>query len=187
MGSTQVRTLLDVTSYNKNMMPPIPENCPEDNTSPHPMTSLARRISFDVVEIREYKRILSDNPATSSGPPVGLGWDYSPEDTIILDLETYESYQCDARRSKRELAIPSEVRHEMLLDEGYSRQEIAKVVREIRKIRERRNISFHHKKYDPIAERVETVKRGVKGIIPGSKKLECFHSVVLRQMTSKGA
>jgi hypothetical protein len=162
----------------------IHEKCAEDtDTGRHSMRSLERKISFDVVEIREYKRILSDNPATSSGPPVGLGWEYYPEDTIILDIDTYESYQCGARRSKPQLVIPSEVRYEMLLDEGYSSKEIAKVVRETRKIQERRNISFHHKKYDSIAERVETLKRGVKGIIPAKK----LHSIVLRQMTSKSA
>lgn len=176
------------------MMSPIHESCSLDTTTSLDPTSLTRRISFDVVEIREYNRILSDNPATTNGPPVGLGWEYSPEDTVRIDLETYESYQSNARRSKRQLAIPSEVRQEMLLAEGYSFGEIAKTVREIRKIRERRNISFHHMKYDPIAERVETLKRGVKGIIPGKslipgmkrKKLES-PAPVLVQVTSQGA
>ena len=165
----------------------------QDDSCPDP-TKPTRKISFDCVEIREYNRILSDNPATTNGPPVGLGWNYSPEDTLRIDLETYESYQSNARRSKRQLAIPSQVRQEMLLEEGYSRGEIARTVREIRKIREQRNVSFHHIKYDPIAERVESLKRGVKGIIPGkrilpgmkSKKLES-PSPSLVQFSSKGA
>lgn len=119
-----------------------------------------RHVSFNAVEIREYNRILSDNPATSSGPPIGIGWIFLPEDTIILDVDTYESFRdSDGRRCKRELVMPSVVRQEMLREEGYSREEIAKVCRETRKIRERRNISFHHMKYDPIAERVETFRR----------------------------
>jgi hypothetical protein len=183
-------------------MAPIPENCSDDIcTSSVPTKGLVRRISFDVVEIREYNRILADHPATSNGPPIGLGWNYSPEDTLIIDLETYESYQSDTRRSKRQLVIPSEVRQDMLLAEGYSPSQIAKTVREIRKIRERRNISFHHMKYDPIAERVETLKRGMKsGIcvvprIPGSpgkskSKLGMTHKdsmILLHQVTSPGA
>lgn len=163
-------------------MPPFSR---EDLSSSDP-TGLTRRISFDVVEIREYNRILSDNPATTSGPPVGLGWKYSPDETIKIDLETYESYQCNARRSKRELAIPSYVREEMLLEEGYSRGEIAKTVRQIRKIREKRNVSFHHIKYDPIAERVESIKRGVKCIIPGKSIIPGVPSA-LKEVTSKGA
>mmetsp|Transcript_16041 Transcript_16041/g.22758 ORF Transcript_16041/g.22758 Transcript_16041/m.22758 type:complete len:171 (+) Transcript_16041:83-595(+) len=168
-----------------------PNYSQQDDPCPDP-TRPKRRISFNIVEIREYNRILSDNPATTNGPPVGLGWNYSPEDTLRIDLETYESFQCNARRSKRQLAIPSQVRQEMLLEEGYSRGEIARTVREIRKIREQRNVSFHHIKYDPIAEKVESLKRGVKGIIPGkrilpgmkSKKLE---SPSLVQFSSKGA
>lgn len=169
-------------------MPPFSREEPSSDVDP---TSPTRRISFDVVEIREYNRILSDNPATSKGPPVGLGWNYSPDETIKIDLETYESYQCNARRSKRELAIPSQVREEMLLEEGYSRLEIAKTVREVRKIREKRNVSFHHIKYDPIAERVESLKRGVKGFIPGKGNIPGMKSkrpsVQLVQVTSKGA
>jgi len=130
----------------------------DENSTP----AIERRVSFDAVEIREYNRILTDNPATSNGPPIGLGWVYFPEDTITLDLDTYESYQCDLRRSRRELTIPSVVREEILLSEGYTRSEIAKVVRETRKIRERRNISFHHQKYDKIDERVEELKRAIK-------------------------
>ena len=171
-------------------MSTILEKCSEEG--------LVRRISFDVVEIREYNRILADHPATSNGPPIGLGWNYSPEDTLIIDLETYESYQSDTRRSKRQLVIPSEVRQDMLLAEGYSPSQIAKTVREIRKIRERRNISFHHMKYDPIAERIETLKRGMKRVvprIPGSpgkskSKLGMTHKdsmILLHQVTSPGA
>ena len=99
-------------------MSTILEKCSEEG--------LVRRISFDVVEIREYNRILADHPATSNGPPIGLGWNYSPEDTLIIDLETYESYQSDTRRSKRQLVIPSEMRQDMLLAEGYSPSQIAK-------------------------------------------------------------
>ena len=164
-------------NHTANMSPPN-ENNPN---------GMKRRISFDHVEIREYNRILCDNPATTVGPPVGLGWKYSEEDTITIDLDKYESIQSDARRNKRQLVIPSEVRQEMLLEEGYSRWEIASTVREIRKIRERRNISYHHMKYDPIAERMESIKRGVWHIIPGRRNKKMGSPLKLVQISSKGA
>ncbi len=34
-------------------------------------SSRAKRVRFDVVEIRDYERIAGDNPCCSSGPPIG--------------------------------------------------------------------------------------------------------------------
>ena len=66
-----------------------------------------KQIRFGNVEFREYTRRLSDNPSTSSGPPIGIGWDFNPEDTISIDLEVYEDDREGSRRTKRELAIPA--------------------------------------------------------------------------------
>lgn len=33
--------------------------------------SRAKKVRFDIVEIRNYERIASDNPCCSSGPPIG--------------------------------------------------------------------------------------------------------------------
>mmetsp|Transcript_34497 Transcript_34497/g.83484 ORF Transcript_34497/g.83484 Transcript_34497/m.83484 type:complete len:236 (+) Transcript_34497:38-745(+) len=123
-------------------------------------------VRFDIVEFREYPRALSDNPSTSSGPPIGIGWRYDPNDTIVLDLDSYECDRVDNRRTKRELAIPANIREDMLREAGYSRNEITKVVRQARKDKERRHVSFHQQKFDPILERVEIVKHGVRRIIP---------------------
>ena len=66
-----------------------------------------KQIRFGNVEFREYTRRLSDNPSTSSGPPIGIGWQFNPEDTISIDLEVYEDDREGSRRTKRELAIPA--------------------------------------------------------------------------------
>ena len=39
-------------------------------------TEKKKKVSFDAVEIREYSVVLSDNPATRSGPSLEIGWEY---------------------------------------------------------------------------------------------------------------
>ena len=48
-----------------------------------------KRVDFDNVTVREYKRVIGDNPAVSSGVPIGLGWEYSTY--LDLDVDIYES------------------------------------------------------------------------------------------------
>ena len=118
-------------------------------------------VRFDVVEFREYHRILGDNPSTTSGPPIGISWIYDPKETIVVDLDLYECDREGSRRNKRDLAIPPDVREEMLREVGYSRNEIANAVRRARKEKNQRSASIQQQKFDPILERVDTVKHGV--------------------------
>ncbi|KAL7529518.1 hypothetical protein ACHAXR_003010 [Thalassiosira sp. AJA248-18] len=132
--------------------------------TPTIMETTNKGVRFDLVEFREYRRALSDNP-TSSGPPIGIDWGYDPKDTIILDLDMYETDRDGYRRHKKELAIPSSFREEMLIDAGYSRYDIRLATRRARKDKERRNASFHQQKFDPLLERLESVKYGAKRMI----------------------
>ncbi|KAL7525941.1 hypothetical protein ACHAWF_001577 [Thalassiosira exigua] len=125
-----------------------------------------KQVHFDTVEFREYPRILGDNPYTSSGPPIGIGWRYCPEDTVTVDLDLYESGVEGSRRSKQELAIPADVRVDMLREAGYSRMEINAAVKTAREVKKRRGTALKNQKFDPVLERVETVKCGVKRMIP---------------------
>ncbi|KAL7529519.1 hypothetical protein ACHAXR_003011, partial [Thalassiosira sp. AJA248-18] len=122
-------------------------------------------VRFDTVEFREYGRNLDDNPSTSSGPPIGIDWRYDPKDTVVLDVDAYENCREGYRRSKWELAIPPSVREEMLREVGFSRNEIKLVVRSVQKDKDRRNISLHRQKFDPILERVDSVKHGVSRLL----------------------
>ena len=59
------------------------------NSSTHSVGS-TKSVRYDTVEFREYPIILCDNPSTSSGPPIGLGWAYDPKDTIRTEINAYE-------------------------------------------------------------------------------------------------
>ena len=123
-------------------------------------------VRFESVEFRQYVRVLSDNPSTSSGPPIGLGWEFIPEDTIKMDVDLYERGCEDLRlrRSRDELVIPRHLRETMLREAGYSRSDIVNAIRGVKKDKVRRNVSFHNQKYEPIVERVESVRYCVKGL-----------------------
>ena len=51
-------------------------------------TRVKRNVSFANVKVREYERIIGDNPGCSSGAPIGIGWNYhSTEETDLDDHE----------------------------------------------------------------------------------------------------
>jgi hypothetical protein len=62
------------------------------NSSTHSVGS-TKSVRYDTVEFREYPIILCDNPSTSSGPPIGLGWAFDPKDTIRTEINAYEAYE----------------------------------------------------------------------------------------------
>ena len=119
-------------------------------------------LRFANVEFREYARALSDNPSTSSGPPIGIGWNFNPEGTVSIDLDIYERGCEGLRRSSRELTLPRDIRENILREAGYSRSEIVEAVRSVRKDKDRRIVSIQRQKYEPILERIETAKKGIR-------------------------
>ena len=73
-----------------------------------------RHVSFGVMHIREYSQILGDHPCCQEGPPVSLGWDYSPQSTCSVD--DYETKRCLGRRHRNDLRLSFEDRREILSD-----------------------------------------------------------------------
>jgi len=71
-----------------------------------------RRVSFAVLQIREYNQVLGDHPCCSSGPPISLGWDHV--NTRRVDINEYERTR-SPRRTRRELKMRSEERRNILL------------------------------------------------------------------------
>ena len=69
--------------------------------------SVDRTVRFSTVEVRQYGRVLSNNPSTSCGPPIGIDWTYDPDETLLVDLDIYEREQECRRRRNRELIIPA--------------------------------------------------------------------------------
>ena len=126
-----------------------------------PSFSRQNTLQFESVEIREYPRALSDNPSTTSGPPIGLSRKYS--DTISIEIDLFESHRLGTRRTKREFAIPSQVRENMLLEAGYA--VIRKAASKASQEKGRRIASINQQRFDPILERINGIKFSVKRMI----------------------
>jgi hypothetical protein len=75
---------------------------------------IRKNVSFHTIEFREHERTLSDHPAVSSGPAVGIGW--SSVDSLRCTVAQYEEHR-PPRRSKSHLIMPAHVREHILRDE----------------------------------------------------------------------
>mmetsp|Transcript_430 Transcript_430/g.950 ORF Transcript_430/g.950 Transcript_430/m.950 type:complete len:252 (-) Transcript_430:82-837(-) len=117
-------------------------------------------VCFDRCTFIEHALMMGDNPSTESGPPIGIDWETM--EAITFDIDTYEYCRGQTRRVNQELVIPARMRKMMLEEMGYGRQEIVGAIRQARKNKDRRSVSYHQQKFDPIAEGVESMRNGIK-------------------------
>lgn len=151
------------------------------NSSTHSVGS-TKSVRYDTVEFREYPIILCDNPSTSSGPPIGLGWTFDPKDTIRTEINAYEAYRDGdgettqlTKRNKNELRIPPDIREDFLLQLGYSRSEIRSAVELSMKDKKRIQATVQHD------QRVEPIRKGIQIIKQGMNRTLSLQSLVRAQ------
>jgi hypothetical protein len=123
------------------------------------MPSNASSVHFGTINIREYQRALVDNPAVTDGPPIGLGWDYDPQERNF-DVDEYEDLKPTPRK-REEFCIPPRVREEMLVHEwGHTLHDIRRASQEAKEIRLRRERTQHmSKQSEQVCELVESSMR----------------------------
>eukprot|EP00980_Cylindrotheca_fusiformis_P017682 scaffold5540_cov96-Cylindrotheca_fusiformis.AAC.10 len=90
-----------------------------------------KRVSFGMIHERYFERCLTINPATTSGPSVGLGWNY--HDVTPAPMDTVSPQYDQKNRLSRD------VRFHLLKEWGFSKVEISKAVKANEKIRKQRN------------------------------------------------
>jgi len=71
-----------------------------------------KRVGFDRLTIAEYGVTLGDNPSTSEGPPVQLGWEV--QQRYECTVHEYEAQSAGGRRSIEQLKMPAVVRSRLL-------------------------------------------------------------------------
>ena len=142
-------------------------SAPEEAPAAKSNSNLPRKVSFSHLEIRTYETILCENPSCSGGPSLGLGWRYDPNhDCITVDeyeahqaqihgLPTGEYYVC----RPEDLVLHRFEREAILLNTGYSRQDLADSVRSMNKVKNKRRQTVHNLPVAYFEEKVEVVNR----------------------------
>ena len=133
--------------------------------SQHGRTALRRgTITFGQVNIREYERVLGDNPSITSGPPLSIGWRYSPS-TLNMSIDDYEENK-GLPRSLSEYIVPENIRVATLKEHaGIPHREIANAVRDIQKTKSQRRKTIMNLSMASTEELVEGAKIKVKSIL----------------------
>ena len=141
------------------------EDCSSDFVVSKPLRYESERnrrcVVFTTVQIRYYERILESHPCTSSGPSVGIGWNYNIGEDYgtpgLMNINAYESMiDQHNRRTLNELVLPREEREYMLKKEwGFTDMQIAQSIRRILKIKNQRRQTIHQTTVNPRIEKVE--------------------------------
>mmetsp|Transcript_35007 Transcript_35007/g.73847 ORF Transcript_35007/g.73847 Transcript_35007/m.73847 type:complete len:199 (-) Transcript_35007:227-823(-) len=91
-------------------------------------TNTNHRVGFACVQVREYFRILGDNPSVSAGPPITLSWSYDETPSDQCTIDEWELQRCNERRTRVEFRVPEDIRTDWVLDAGYSEAQVQEVV-----------------------------------------------------------
>ena len=143
------------------------ESLHKGRRSSAPNPRIKRNVSFAQVNIREYERIMGDNPSVTCGPPLSLGWRYVPETTTI-SIDDYEEGKGSPRQSS-EFLVPKVVRERLLKEHAdVSRREMVAAVRSIQKEKSKRQQTVVNLPMQKTEERVEGAKRKIKKILKPS-------------------
>jgi hypothetical protein len=136
-----------------------------------------KAVSFGLVHIREYNRVVGDNPSVCSGPPVSIGWDFVQKQASPVDV--YESitrkrkfckghsFESGLPRVEEDLLMISIDRRRMLrYGFGVSSAEIRAAEEQVRKTRKQRLQTMRQGKVGRAIENtMQSAKRIVKRIV----------------------
>jgi len=121
-------------------------------------------VSFADVNVRQYERIMTDNPACTTGPSVGIGWKFVEDKPVKID--DFELSRSGRRpRTGSQLMLNRPMREKIIRGLGYTDREIAAVVRELNKLRYHRRQTTNNLGAQKMEEAIETAGRQVKKIL----------------------
>jgi hypothetical protein len=126
-----------------------------------------KQVRFGDLTIREYPMELGEHPCCSAGAPVQLGW--KPQSVSMRNLDLYEFVR--ERRGRKELAIPIQIRGIILLQAGYSLEEIGNAAMEVAKIKKLRSETLKKQGWDRANIILETTGKLPRGILNGLASL----------------
>mmetsp|Transcript_9666 Transcript_9666/g.15502 ORF Transcript_9666/g.15502 Transcript_9666/m.15502 type:complete len:452 (-) Transcript_9666:283-1638(-) len=123
------------------------------------------KVSFHEVQVRNYKSVLTVNPAVTSGPAIGLGWKYDSSQDEKYSLDEYENVRKSGGRGSRDIILSRIERESMLLDLGYSQKDIADSIRKTIRLKNQRKQTIQNLNVSPVEEFLEKATRRVKRVL----------------------
>jgi hypothetical protein len=116
-------------------------------------------VNFASLEIREYPIQMGDSPASASGIPITIGWEYSVVHQC-LPIDDYEELRPE-RRSQHELKMDPLHRLRLLKeqDNGSSTDEIREGIQQVDQARMKRRRTVERLRFAPIEETWEAICR----------------------------
>lgn len=129
--------------------------CKTESSDSLSSQSSQKSVSFGLVEIREFNRIVGDHPDTRVGPPLSLGWEFNQASPMPLD-----EYEAQRPPMKKNLRMSSITRKNVLHNVfGIPEEEIRAAEKEVQKIAKRREVTS---KQGKLSERTEEVVQAAR-------------------------
>lgn len=123
-------------------------------------------LTFGKVAIREFPRVLGDNPSCC-GCPIGIGWAHTEGQEISIN--EYEKHREGNRREVHEMKIPPEVRNDILIDWDITVREIYRRSKEMQEIQRQRSDSLRDYESMVMNNLVGCLKKPLLGTISCKK------------------
>lgn len=136
------------------------------------------KVAFSTIEVRQYERILGDNPGVSSGPPLSIGWNYYEDSTICLPVDEFEYYHGSCG-DQSEMVLTRSERESILRDLGYHERDIAACIRKNYKLKKNRRQTVTNLPIMPVEEAVESAKKSLSRMLMLPKRKERSSSMRL--------
>lgn len=131
--------------------------------------AVAKGVTFDTLEVREFPIILGDNPSCEGGPPLTIDWGFDPDTHFAIDIEQFELMR-GVRRTSDKLKLDRPTRERVLVTTGTTQKEIASCIRKLRKDQHQRMVSRNQD--DSMHEKVENASRRFKKLVTRKSKYE---------------
>jgi len=120
-----------------------------------------RSVGFQTVQVREYERVIGDNPSCSNGAPISIGWRHVSEHSHTMD--EYERKRAPYRRTQHDLVLTRQEREEKLIEWNHTFPEIIESIRaNVRAKHQRRRTVNSIGTYDRWEEAMENASRRLK-------------------------
>jgi hypothetical protein len=117
-----------------------------------------KAVTFGMIEIREYNRIVGDHPDVKVGPPISIGWDFFARDAVPID--EYEA----KRPPKRVILRLTSITRKNILRNVFEipEKEILSAEKEIQRIQKQRERSVKQSKVGAQVE--DAIKSRTRGL-----------------------